>query len=254
MSVRVGRLAYTNDGKLVKMPSFDNHTPIVVTTRYSEYASLSPFFLKSDNDQIIENVYQFAKIYPNVTATTKYLSRASRHFIWNHPSEEHVDQSGQPNDLYWQWRKKGMAANNAIRYPVGFRGRHECVGILWDDNIHQLDPTAKIECNKESFLPYIEGRKKVYYPLYRDSVIKQPNFEQLKQRILGGENLLVLEPDGPHQESLQYYKTTYGVDDDFIVDDSMQATKNNLQIMMDDVKHPFGHGYCLAALLQDISV
>lgn len=41
----------------------------------------------------------------------------------------------------------------------------------------------------------------------------------------------------------------YNVDDSFIQNHTMLATKENLNIMIDDIKHPFGHGYCLAMAL-----
>ena len=81
---------------------------------------------------------------------------------------------------------------------------------------------------------------------------REPKFWELYQRLQNGENLLILEVDGPHQESLEYYKTTYEVDDNFIEQDSVQATETNLAILLNEVKHPFGHGYCLAwALAQN---
>ena len=61
-----------------------------------------------------------------------------------------------------------------------------------------------------------------------------------------------MEVDGPHQESLSYYKTMYGVPDDFIIGNTMLCTQSNLDLMLNDPKHNFGHGYCLAwSLLED---
>jgi hypothetical protein len=79
-------------------------------------------------------------------------------------------------------------------------------------------------------------------------------FKDLKARLERGENLMIMEIDGPHKESLAYYQKTYGVSADFIVGDSMLATEENLRIMMNDVTHPYGHGYCLAAALLDLDV
>jgi hypothetical protein len=47
-------------------------------------------------------------------------------------------------------------------------------------------------------------------------------------------------------ESLDYYVKKYGVAQDFIVGNTMLATRENLQIMLNDPLHPYGHGYCLA--------
>jgi hypothetical protein len=43
-----------------------------------------------------------------------------------------------------------------------------------------------------------------------------------------GENLLIIEVDGPHQEDLQYYKDKYGVSDNFIENGTMLVTKDNI--------------------------
>lgn len=42
------------------------------------------------------------------------------------------------------------------------------------------------------------------------------------------------------------------MDNDFIIDNTMVATLENLIIMLNDEKYPFGHGYCLASALMNI--
>ena len=64
-----------------------------------------------------------------------------------------------------------------------------------------------------------------------------------------GKNLLIVDVDGPHQESLDYYKETYQVKDDFIENGTILVTKKNVNIMLKDTKYSFGHGYCLAMAL-----
>ena len=61
-----------------------------------------------------------------------------------------------------------------------------------------------------------------------------------------GTNLLIVEVDGPHQESMSYYKQRYSVADDFIDDNTVEVNEQSMKIMLNDPKHPFGHGYCLA--------
>ena len=80
--------------------------------------------------------------------------------------------------------------------------------------------------------------------------------------------------DGPCQSSLDYYKEKYDVDDNFIVDHTMEVTDKNIDIMLNDRKHPFGplrgegsprgyprrlgrrvgHGYCLAMALLNMEI
>lgn len=103
-------------------------------------------------------------------------------------------------------------------------------------------------------LNYVEARKEIYLKEYSDLVIKHPTFHKLQKWLKEGKNLLVIEINDPHQESLDYYKEKYGVEDDFIQHDTMLATKENLEIMLNDTKFPYGHGYCLAACLLNIKL
>lgn len=99
-------------------------------------------------------------------------------------------------------------------------------------------------------LDYIEARKQIYVPVYCSAARKTKAFASLKSRLEHGENLLILEIDGPHYESLNYYKAKYGVGDDFIApNNTTDAILVNLKLLLNDSKHPFGHGYCLAAEL-----
>jgi len=97
----------------------------------------------------------------------------------------------------------------------------------------------------------ITARKKVYVKEYCRLIRQQPKFKELQEKIKKGENLLIIEVDGPNEQSMQYYKDKYGVEDDFIINSTMLATENNMKIMLNDPKHPFGHGYCLALALLD---
>ena len=61
-----------------------------------------------------------------------------------------------------------------------------------------------------------------------------------------------INKNGPHYEGLNYYKDKYNVGDDFIQKHTMLATKENLDIMLNDSKHNFGHGFTLAGCLLDL--
>ena len=91
---------------------------------------------------------------------------------------------------YYEWQEKGFNNKYAVRYPVGFNHRHQCLFSIKEGQ--RLD--------------YIESRKQIYVPLYQKLVKDKPQFIELKTRLLNGENLLIIEVDGPHQESLNYYK------------------------------------------------
>jgi hypothetical protein len=234
-NIRIGRLKYTKEGAPV-YPLYEGFTQIIVLTKSSDYGELSPYLLKDEDGVIMENAWQFRKLYPWVPKSKSLFSRFDNTIIWSHPEETHVSE-GLPNEKYWKWREKGFKSEYPIRYPVG-NGNHKskCICILADDGRR---------------LGIEEGRKEVYLKIYSELVKKQPKFADLKKRVMEGENLLIIEPDGPHQESLDYYKTTYGVEDSFIDRDTMLATLKNIKIMLKDPKHSFGHGYCLAMALME---
>ena len=237
--IRVGRCKYTNAGQPI-YPSYDGYTPIVVLMKsHSQYGVLGPYTLKDDDGVIMENRYQYSKIYKKVPATTQYYSRFNKMVTWSHPAETHY-ANGQILPAYWAWRNKGMNNPHYVRYPVGYHNMHKCLFAIKDEN------------NPDEHLDYIEARKQIYLPLYCELAKKEAKFTQLKNRLDAGENLLIIEVDGPHQESLDYYMEKYGVNDSFIENDTMLAIDENLVIMLNDEKHPFGHGYCLAMALLEL--
>lgn len=238
--IRVGRCTYDKNGKRTD-PKFPGFTNILCLTKSSAYGELGPYVLKNDKGQLMENLWQFQKVYSQVPKSTQYYSRWDRTIIWDHPAELHVDDDGEILDAYWNWRKKGINNKYPVRYPTGFnyRGKN-LIGSLYYD-----------EEKKEYIGPlsYIEARKKIYFPLYCKLVKKEPLFKELQQRLKAGENLLIIEVDGPHEEDMEYYKNKYGVDDGFIQDNTIQVRKEYMKIMLEDDRYSFGHGYCLAMAL-----
>ena len=233
--IRVGRCTYNTSGQRTD-PSYPGFTSIVVLMKgHSEWGALGPYVLKDDEGRILENIWQFAKMYAKVPATTQYYSRWDRTVIWSHPAETHY-KDGVIKPAYWEWREKGMKNPYYVRYPVGYGNMHKCLFAIKDD-----DPDSRLD--------YIEARKQIYIPTYIELVKKEPKFMELKNKLDSGENLLIIEVDGPHQESLGYYQEKYNVEENFIENGTMLATDENLMIMMADEKHPFGHGYCLAMAL-----
>lgn len=239
--VRIGRIEYKH-GKPIH-PSYPGFRPIVVMTESSEYGSLGPYVLKDDKGRILENVWQFSKVYPNVPASIQRYSRWNNKIIWQHPAEVHVREDGVINKQYWEWREKGMNSMHPIRYPVGKKHMSKCIYALKEKDGEFLKR-----------LDYISARKEIYVPIYLKAVVDQPQFRDLKEMIDRGDNLLIIEIDGPHGEHLDYYKQNYATADDFIVDNTMIATPENLKIMLEDDLHPYGHGYCLGMALKKISL
>jgi len=234
MSLRVGKIRFEN-GKRI-MPSYEGYTPIIVMTSNSGFDVLSPYRIKDKKNRIMENIWQFAKVYETVPKTTQTYSRWDDRIIWNHPEETHI-KNGKITKKYIKWRIKGMTASEAIRYPVGFKHRHKCLYALKHVDGEKLD--------------YVQSRKKIYLPVYCKLVKKHPKFKTLQTRLQNGENLLILEVDGPHQESMPYYKKKYNVKNKFIENHTIAINKDSMNIMLNDEMHPFGHGYCLAMALME---
>lgn len=236
--VRVGRCRYPN-GK-IQYPSYDGFEPIIVMMRsHSEYYPLSPYFLKDHKGRIMENIWQFSKCYEIVPDVIQYRSKHDKTETWKHKEEIHLRNNLITNE-YINWRSKGMFAKDPIRYPVGFDYRSNCKFALKQNDDDTLDFTR---------LDYITSRKEIYLPLYCKLAKQQHLFTFLQNKLINGENLLIIEVDGPHEESMDYYRNNYNVKDDFITKDTIEINEYNLNIMLNDSKHPFGHGYCLAGAL-----
>ena len=214
----------------------------VIGTRYKKshnkkWYPLSPYALTDEYGHIMENIWQFSKIYEVVPKTKHVYSRYDTRIVWEYHKETHM-QNGCILDSYWNWRRLGFNNRSAVRYPVGFRHRTNVV----DSVLINLDGTIEI-------LDYITARIKIYLPEYVRLAKQRPEFYELRQRLQKGENLLIHDLDGPHQESLSYYKDKYNVNDKFIEQDTVLVTADNMNLLIHDNKHSFGHGYCLAGAL-----
>lgn len=233
--VRVGR------SKFRQTTSYPNFTNIpVLTYNFGKYAAIGPYELKNNRGQILENIWQFSKVYLQVPQVQIPYSTGNKTIVWTWPAETHME-SGNPNLLYWNWRETGKNNPQPVRFPVGPQNKNTVAYALKDE-------APPSETNPK--LDYIQSRKAIYVPIYENSVVQHPLFLDLWIRHQSGENLLILDVDGPHQESLGYYQHKYGVSKDFIQQDTILATDQNLDILLNDPKHPYGHGYVLARTLQ----
>ena len=165
------------------------------------------------------------------------MNAYSTEIAWSWPFEVHYDsKTNQPTAAYWRWRAAGMACKHAVRYPVGFKHRLKCRGFVLDDSSNTI-------------LGYIESRKQVYFPMYQKAVQKHPKFIDLQERLRNGENLCIVEVDGPHSESLGHYMKEYGVPASFFKDNTVVIDKTTLEILLNDPLHPFGHGFLYLVVL-----
>ena len=248
--IRVGRCL--NASLKGVTPYYDNFENIIVLTKSSKYGALGPYVLKNEEGQIMENIWQFSKIYQEVPKSVQYYSQWDKTVIWDHPKETHLDKEGNILSKYYIWRGKGFNNDYAVRYPVGRTWRNKCIGSIKDIGYIGDLENKNIYDYDLHLLDYIESRKQIYIPVYCELARKETLYKLLQKKLEKGINLLIIEVDGPHEESLDYYKKEYGVKDDFIENNTMLVTEENLKIMLNDKKHAFGHGYCLAAALLNL--
>lgn len=100
--------------------------------------------------------------------------------------QEHADLDGNPTEAYWPWAKAGWKSTIPHRYPLG-KGRRP-LSSLW---------------NGER-LGYIEARKRIYLPLYRDLVKQTEAFRRLQQIYQEQRTVTLFDFDGydHHQSSM----------------------------------------------------
>lgn len=212
---------------------------------------LSPYQIKDENGCLLENIWQFSKVYARVDKQRTPKSRYQpQDIIWEHPSEQHVDPiSNEILPDYWKWREKGTYNNYAVRYPNGFHGRTQCLYALWPiPENDKTTPYAAIDPNgiKYMKLDYIQARKVIYCGLYARLSIQHPEFLKIKQMFNNGEHIQIVEVDGPKPE---WYNNT-PISDSFIRQ-SLIINKKTIEYLVNDPSHPFGHGYVIATLLMD---
>lgn len=235
----------------VQKGHYDGFIKIVVMTPSNnpKWFPLSPYSIRTEDGVNFENLYQSSKVYETVPKTTQHYSRWDQRVIWQRNAEVHV-KDGKLTPAYKKWRDDLQDNKDWVRYPVGYGWRHKVLYSIDAPYHASLDVLQQ-----QPHLTYIEARKAIYLKYYVELVKQVPEFKELLKMVRSGKNILIIEVDGPHQESLPYYIEKYGVESDFIENGTMLATEANLNIMLNDPKHPFGHGYCLAwALLEDVAL
>jgi hypothetical protein len=252
--IRVGRYRGKNEPG-DKIPITDGFVNVIVTSHNQKGlgASLSPYVVADSKDRIMENLWQFSKVYTRVHAQKQpnWTWDAEEHYITNKKTTK-----GKLSSDYWEWRQAGMEHDKPIRYPNGFRGKAECLFALWpkDGSLKSVSsPKAKME-----ELGYIEARKKIYAPLYVDLAKDNLELKKLQDMLEDGISLQIIDVDGPDivkaTGSDGVIKEPYdtmpkGIHGVTSGVGSIEITKQNIHLLMNDPDQPFGHGYVLACML-----
>jgi hypothetical protein len=108
---------------------------------------LSPFFIRTDQNIIFENFWQFSKVY-----------------------KCHLDSNGQPNKEWYKWRYDGFKKNKAVRYPMG-------KGAVPEYSYFRGKKYNYIEARKFLYIPYYIGSVNIYseHFIYLEKKYKEGN-------------------------------------------------------------------------------
>lgn len=154
---------------------------------------LSPFLLgprklyKNFNSQNVENAWQYCKVY-----------------------KDFVDESGKPNEKYFEWALTVWNKNRADRYPMG-KGIKPLYSF-W--NGYELN--------------YIEARKAIYVPLYSEAVVDSQEWQILAHHYINNEDLIIWDFDAYDHHNLNM----------------------SLKDVLNCETRTMGHGFVLAMMLE----
>ena len=170
---------------------------------------LGPIEKQDVTAKLFENYWQYSKVYKELG---------------------HIDDEGNVTDKWFEFRDKGFSKDKGDRHAIGTRSKD----IIGKDSkgrnrYRYYTPTFAYYGGEK--MDYITSRKKIYAPVYAELVKQQPAFVELKNSIEAGENIQILDIDGPTDAP------------------SHIVTVDLLKQKINDTSSPFGHGYVLAGLL-----
>lgn len=180
-------------------------------------------YIKDEDGVILKNKWEFSKVY---NVIDKYEQYEGNKLIWSN-NKFNSDEIKK----YEEWRNNGFKAKTIINFPK----------TKW------LYSYKK----KTKKLSIPDARKYILLSEYEKAVKKTKIYYKLKELITNKKNILIIDKNGPKQKSIAYYMGKYGVTKDFINKGIMTINKKNISIMLTDMKHTFGVGYCLGMLLLD---
>lgn len=121
-----------------------------------------------------------------------------------------LETDGTPGAKYYAWARAGWASPKANRYPMG-KGKRPLYS-LWEGEM----------------LSYVAARKRIYFPLYRDAVLKSGGYAWLNERASQCDELLLIDFDGYRHRDLGM----------------------SLADVFNSERHRMGHAFVLAAMLE----
>lgn len=141
----------------------------------------------------MENAWQFSKVY-----------------------KKHVGPDGWPTPEYFEWAAAGFNDPVARRFPMG-------KGVRPEYSLYVNPETTEVQR-----LGYVDARKKIYLPLYRNYVTRTAGYQELKRLVASTDATVYLR--------------------DF---DGYNAGTKTFQEILDDPNRKMGHAFILADLLNE---
>lgn len=122
------------------------------------------------------------------------------------------DFMGQPTSAWYEWRRRGFDDVRAHRYPMG-KGKKPLYS--WHPSVGRLT--------------YIEARRKIYIPLYRDAALRCPSWLRLWDLHKNSGQITLLDFDAYDHYSLGY----------------------SWKQVVEDSSRKMGHAFVLAMILEN---
>ena len=154
---------------------------------------------------------------------------------WSWPKEIHLDETtNEPTKEWYMWHKALLQNKRPVRRPNG----REIPAFAWF---------------KGEKLDVVQARKQIYIPFLQKLYRANKVYRDLLERVQNGENLIIVEPDGPLPNLFPE-----GLD---VTIDMLQQLQDVCKVKdMPNVKSasekytPYGHGYVIAlTLLEDLA-
>ena len=278
--VRVGRYDFKNR----RCPTTVGYTNILIHVN----DRLSPYIMRDADGALMENIWQFSKVYDVVSPQRQTVHRWTKEQGWVWPSQVHYSKStGVLSPAWWKWHDVGTHFHHAVRYPNGFAGRARCQFVLSPECVARRGetlrecPAAQIGEQKDEQhteqqgeqkcegdpacgerdrraaaatgsaikvgvadrLELSAGRLRVYYATYARLARADPFYAELRGRLASGENLQIVEVDGP---PLGVTIAPF----DQVLNGSIHVDRHVAGAWLKG-PYSFGHGICLAVALLD---
>eukprot|EP01080_Neovahlkampfia_damariscottae_P009052 gene9052-1149_t len=206
----------------------------IISRGKKPYNQLSPFFLGPYKDEhsgltceIFENLWQFSKVYEKISKhQVKKKIDGVQKTLWKQQEEFHAKKNSKDEweikKEWFEWRKKGFECKYPLRHPNGTSKNGLPIFSYFNGE----------------FLSYIDARKKIYLPIYKELVRKETVYSDIFEQVKKGQNILLIDVDGP---SVEKYPN------------GIEMSLKKIHEFIENPKLIFGHGFaCACALLEDL--